>query len=203
MTRSNCYTRRRESRVVAGSKYYSHISLFQFKYTIITHPGTPWRTNTRRPVDTISVDRILVNNHASVWELVFHEGGGKPEITTKSYGGKMRPTFGNLKYRKIWAWLYPHKVPIYFRIEQNFVQIRNLGNKWFSDTLWQELHFETMWSRIFLVFETIFVVLDLRGKAISFAVDGWENLRRIFGESSERMITFSSVRNTRETLFWC
>ena len=72
---------RLESRVVAGSKCYSSISLLLFNCTTIIHPVTPFCTKQRRFFSTISVTRILLN-HSSAWKLVVQEIGDKTEITT-------------------------------------------------------------------------------------------------------------------------
>ena len=71
---------RRESRVVAGSKRYSRISLLLFNCNTIKNQVTPWCATQSRIVGTVSVTRILVSNHATATKLVVHERCDKPKM---------------------------------------------------------------------------------------------------------------------------
>ena len=75
---------RRESRVVAGSKYIRTKFIINNYNTTIILPVSPWRTAPTMICRHINVTRFLVNNHASARELVVYKRGEGPEITTHS-----------------------------------------------------------------------------------------------------------------------
>ena len=83
-TKGSCCYISRTTRIECGSRIgvYSHNSIIHNYITHIILPVSP-----RRPVPTpiyrhINVARVLVNNHASAWELVVYERGDGPGIKT-------------------------------------------------------------------------------------------------------------------------
>ena len=80
---SYCYTSR-TVRVEGGSRIevYSHSLIIQSYITSVILPVSPWRSVPTSICRHINVTRVLVNNHASAWEIVVYERGGGPEITT-------------------------------------------------------------------------------------------------------------------------